>query len=910
MNLVFDAVAGSTSDKQVLRLSPDLKDELFTLVVLANLAVVNLRARTLGKIVATDSSDWGNAAVEAELPLGVAREVLRCSLNKSTWTKLLPPSKAWLRAKQLLEPAEEMPDGEVFDVHPLWELLARSLEYKELWRLEHPRKIHINVGELRAALREEGRIAVRTCSVRIAFALDSQVALGALTKGRASSRALNCELMRSIPNVIAGDLYGHYGYVPSKINRADGPTRFALPLPPDLPLPAWWDDLAHGVAAGYDAWLAEQDALLGLLEDEAALRSSGAAEVAQPVDLRTGAAVRKALRRRGADVCEKGVRKPPPSQGLSVEALDILRSFDSRQVLWRSDVEDFLEPGALDLYTGKAGVARALIAAGCPWVVTFEITRSASEDLSCVELQCKVLQLIRLHAVKVCGSALVCRSFSVAITPPVRTSQYPRGVPWASSAMKVKIMEGNHMADFNADIHDLCYEEEVFFWTENPDPSFLWRQKRYERFRAAQSEDVFRLDYCRFGTAWRKRTRVATNVPKLKGLRMMCTCRKAHVQLRGQHPTRKIPWTLVAQPYPRGFCKVVACAVAEAADWCGKFDIAACSRCSSLRIGEASNPGPRVRRVPRGFSLEQAPVQSLASLSLGERRWGIFLDWCRGFLSEDPLQLFLQVPLMLAHAVRRHGDLEFMAGGSLMYYRHLVLAAQRKVPTLKPYVGICRDFASRWEKAEPTRHRCPVPETLVEALVALAWCIGWKRWSGITLLCFHGVARAGEVLRCLRRDLLLPEDVMYESGAAFLIFRTSKTMHRQAARVQHVKITTPYVVRLLSVVFSGAAPDELLFHGSAQMYRKRWDYLLKLLQVPSEINITPGGLRGGGAVAFYRRGGSIADLTWVMRLRQMSTLESYLQEVAAISVLTDLPFHCRFSIRAAAELYLHLAPRG
>lgn len=151
---------------------------------------------------------------------------------------------------------------------------------------------------------------------------------------------------------------------------------------------------------------------------------------------------------------------------------------------------------------------------------------------------------------------------------------------------------------------------------------------------------------------------------------------------------------------------------------------------------------------------------------------------------------------------------------------------------------------------------------------------------------------------------------MYESGAAFLIFRTSKTMHRQAARVQHVKITTPYVVRLLSVVFSGAAPDELLFHGSAQMYRKRWDYLLKLLQVPSEINITPGGLRGGGAVAFYRRGGSIADLTWVMRLRQMSTLESYLQEVAAISVLTDLPFHCRFSIRAAAELYLHLAPRG
>ena len=90
------------------------------------------------------------------------------------------------------------------------------------------------------------------------------------------------------------------------------------------------------------------------------------------------------------------------------------------------------------------------------------------------------------------------------------------------------------------------------------------------------------------------------------------------------------------------------------------------------------------------------------------------------------------------------------------------------------------------------------------------------------------------------------------------------------------------------------------------MYRKRWDYLLKLLQVPSEINITPGGLRGGGAVAFYRRGGSIADLTWVMRLRQMSTLESYLQEVAALSFLKELSSHSLASIRAAASLFPHL----
>ena len=902
MNLVFDAVAAADSEKQVIRLSPELKDEIFTLCLLSSLAVVNLRARTVGGIYATDASDWGMAAVSAELPTAVAKEVQRCSLSKSTWTKLLPPSRAWLRAKQALAPEDELPDGEVFDVHPLWELLARALTYKEEWRKEHPRRVHINVGEVRAALREEARLSLQMTSVRLAFALDSQVALGALTKGRASSRALNAELLRSIPVVTAADLYSFYGYVPSKINRADGPTRASVPDEPDVELPPWWHEVAQGRFDSYDAWLAAQEALV------CAPEADGLLPPPEPVDVRTGARERKATRRARKLSTETDEVLAPKSAGvLPAEAVSILCSFGKQQCMWRKGVTCFEEPGALDLYSGKAGVARSLLSAGCPWVITFEISRSSTEDLLDQGIQEKILRLLQLRAVKVCGSALVCRSFSVAITPPVRSAQYPRGVPWAPEAMRKKIKEGNAMGDFNADVHDACEEFGIWFWTANPDPSFLWRQKRYERFRQPGADTLFRLDYCRFGTPWRKRTRVATNIPKLRGLRMLCTCKKPHVRLRGQHPTRGVPWTLVAQPYPRGFCKLLASAAAEAAGWSGKFDVAACARCASQRIGEASNPGPRGRREPRGFSLEQAPVQSFASLSLGERRWAVFMEWCLSFLSCDPLQLFLQLPLMLAHAIRRHGDIEFMAVGSLMYYRHLVLAAQRKVPTLKPYVGICWDLASRWEKAEPTRHRCPVPESLVEALVSLAWCMGWKRWSGVTLLCFHGVARAGEVLRCLRKDLLLPADVLYESGAAFLLFRTSKTMHRQAARVQHVKITTPYVVKLLSLVFGGAAPHELLFHGTAQMYRKRWDYLLGLLQVPSEINITPGGLRGGGAVAFYRRGGSVADLTWVMRLRQMSTLESYLQEVAAISALTDLPAHCGFSIRSAAALYLHLA---
>ena len=183
------------------------------------------------------------AAVAGSIPVAIAKEAHRLSLSKSFWTKLLPPSKAWLRLKSLLKPDDELPGGDVFDVHPFWEQLARSVEYVEQRRKPHRKAVHVNIGELRACLLEESRLATNHVSARIAFALDSQVALGSLVKGRASSKALNGELVKSIPLVIGSDLYCAYGYWPSKLNRADGPTRDDDPAPPDQPLPWWWDDL-------------------------------------------------------------------------------------------------------------------------------------------------------------------------------------------------------------------------------------------------------------------------------------------------------------------------------------------------------------------------------------------------------------------------------------------------------------------------------------------------------------------------------------------------------------------------------------------------------------------------------------------------------------------------------------------
>ena len=60
---------------------------------------------------------------------------------------------------------------------------------------------------------------------RFSVLVDSQVAKGALAKGRSSARALQPVLSRCAALQVAGGLQPAYGYAPTRLNTADGPTR-------------------------------------------------------------------------------------------------------------------------------------------------------------------------------------------------------------------------------------------------------------------------------------------------------------------------------------------------------------------------------------------------------------------------------------------------------------------------------------------------------------------------------------------------------------------------------------------------------------------------------------------------------------------------------------------------------------
>ena len=225
MSLVFQAAAAGESNA-VVRLSPELRAELAGFALLGQLCAVNLRAQVDPSVTATDASSSHQAAARAPLPQPVANEAYRHSVQKGAWTRLLTPQSAWLRSHDLLEAHRELPgDDEVYRASPLYCALAACPRYSELWSREYKSRVHINVAELDAFLREERRSGARRPCTRLLFGIDSQVTIGCVAKGRSASPRLNQLLEKSIPDVLGFQSYAAPLYFPSHLNPADDPTR-------------------------------------------------------------------------------------------------------------------------------------------------------------------------------------------------------------------------------------------------------------------------------------------------------------------------------------------------------------------------------------------------------------------------------------------------------------------------------------------------------------------------------------------------------------------------------------------------------------------------------------------------------------------------------------------------------------
>ena len=169
MELIFEPLSVKLAGNTIISFE-ELVSEITSIAVLGTLAVVNLRAEFSDFVAATDASSYVMAGVEAPIHPMVTMELSRHCLRKGVWSKLLAPSRALLREHGILPPDEEVPDA-TFRSHPLWDVVARALPYKESWRRRIRRRQHVNISELESYVIEEKRICQRTCCKRVPLAL-------------------------------------------------------------------------------------------------------------------------------------------------------------------------------------------------------------------------------------------------------------------------------------------------------------------------------------------------------------------------------------------------------------------------------------------------------------------------------------------------------------------------------------------------------------------------------------------------------------------------------------------------------------------------------------------------------------------------------------------------------------------
>lgn len=125
-------------------------------------------------------------------------------------------------------------------------------------------------------------------------------------------------------------------------------------------------------------------------------------------------------------------------------------------------------------------------------------------------------------------------------------------------------------------------------------------------------------------------------------------------------------------------------------------------------------------------------------------------------------------------------------------------------------------------------------------------------------------------------------------------------------KVQYCSCDLAEVVQFCSAVWQHLDPEEYLCPFSPGSFRRRWDSLLRRQGIQKHHRLTPGGLRGGGAVWGHRQKLGIDELCWRMRLQHAKTLQYYLQELTAESILPSLDSNSREAVRLLQSVLLFM----
>ena len=116
----------------------------------------------------------------------------------------------------------------------------------------------------------------------------------------------------------------------------------------------------------------------------------------------------------------------------------------------------------------------------------------------------------------------------------MRSSEEPYGKSVMSEKMIAKVEAGNNMALWFFSLLELALHAGLAVWFENPAGSYVFKLPKWQEILSRwPTLKAWLVDYCRYGTTWRKRAKFLTNIG-LGGLRTLCNGCQRHQLLQGR----------------------------------------------------------------------------------------------------------------------------------------------------------------------------------------------------------------------------------------------------------------------------------------------------------------------------------------------------------------------------------------
>ena len=201
-------------------------------------------------------------------------------------------------------------------------------------------------------------------------------------------------------------------------------------------------------------------------------------------------------------------------------------------------------------------------------IFEWDLRWSSRHDLLNVAAQKRIRGWLRSGLVRLVWLGTPCTTFTAMQNlrrgGPLRSAQYPWGVPGLPAPQRAAVDAGNIFLRFSVSVLAICKRLGIVGVMENPGGSLLWTNPIVQEGLRWKHSCLYTVDYCRYGTEWRKRTRLWAVNADLEGSSRTCqgshaACSesgKPHTVLMGRR--RGVHLTKLAESYPHRWCNAIS----------------------------------------------------------------------------------------------------------------------------------------------------------------------------------------------------------------------------------------------------------------------------------------------------------------------------------------------------------------